>query len=158
MFQRLNDPEKAQRLRSRPTDRAMRGDARLAGHPAESADLSFQGERLGCEFPMLQGVPVPSRCPAASTMHAADAIKSRTAGDWHGFRSACSVTQITANLTAFTEQRRLEPWPGARIPWCQAASRRTPTSLIGQDFILGRPSRRWLVWELWERGKPKLDE
>jgi hypothetical protein len=37
---------------------------RLAGHPAEGADLSFQGERLSRVAPVLQGVPVAPRSAA----------------------------------------------------------------------------------------------
>jgi hypothetical protein len=42
---------------------------RLAGHPSEGADLSFQGDRLGGEFPVLQGVPVALGSPATGPMH-----------------------------------------------------------------------------------------
>ena len=46
---------------------------RLAGHPSEGADLSLQGEHLGREVPMLQGVPVALGSPASGPVHPADA-------------------------------------------------------------------------------------
>jgi hypothetical protein len=45
---------------------------RLAGHPSEGADLSFQGERLGRVAPVLQGVPVALGSPASGPVHPAD--------------------------------------------------------------------------------------
>jgi hypothetical protein len=42
-------------------------------------DLSFEGERLSREFPVLRGVPVALRRSATSPVHATDAIP-RTAG------------------------------------------------------------------------------
>jgi hypothetical protein len=47
---------------------------RLAGHPSEGADLSFPGEPLACEVPMLQGVLVSLGSPATGPMHPADAM------------------------------------------------------------------------------------
>jgi hypothetical protein len=46
---------------------------RLSGHPGKGLNFSFQGERLGCEFPVLDGVPITSRSPATGPMHPADA-------------------------------------------------------------------------------------
>jgi hypothetical protein len=46
---------------------------RLAGHPSKGLNFSFQGECLGCEFPVLQGVLVSARSPATSAVHPADA-------------------------------------------------------------------------------------
>jgi hypothetical protein len=42
---------------------------RLAGHSGEGADLLFQSERLGGEFPMLQSVLVSLRSAATSAVH-----------------------------------------------------------------------------------------
>jgi hypothetical protein len=45
---------------------------RLAGHPSEGLNFSLHGERLGCEFPVLHGVPIATRSPAPRAMHPAD--------------------------------------------------------------------------------------
>ena len=45
---------------------------RLAGHPGEGGDLSFQGERLSRVSAVLQRVPVASKSPASGSMHPAN--------------------------------------------------------------------------------------
>jgi hypothetical protein len=47
---------------------------RLAGHPSEGTNFSFQGERIGREAPVLQSVPVALRSAASGPMHPADAM------------------------------------------------------------------------------------
>jgi hypothetical protein len=47
---------------------------RRANHPGEGCDLFFEGQSLGCEVPMLQGVSVALGSPAAGTVHPADAM------------------------------------------------------------------------------------
>ena len=71
------------RLRNMPSGDALldRGH-RLAGHPREGLNFSFQGERLGRVEPMLQGVPVALGSPATGPVHPADASAP------HGRRSA----------------------------------------------------------------------
>jgi hypothetical protein len=49
-------------------------DHRLASQTGEGLNFPFQGERLGCEAPMLQRVPVASRSAATGSVHPADAI------------------------------------------------------------------------------------
>jgi hypothetical protein len=57
---------------------------RLASHPGEGADLSFQGEPLGCEVPMLQSVLVPLGAPPPAPC-IRQTLQPRIAGDRHGF-------------------------------------------------------------------------
>jgi hypothetical protein len=47
---------------------------RLAGHPGEGLNFSFQGTRLGRVLAMFEGVAVSLRSAAAGTVHPADAI------------------------------------------------------------------------------------
>ena len=47
---------------------------RLAGRPGEGLNFSFQGERLGCEAPVLQGVPIGPGSPSTGSMHPADVM------------------------------------------------------------------------------------
>ena len=47
---------------------------RLSGHPGKGLNFSFQGERLGGEFPVLDGVPITSRSSATGTVHPADRV------------------------------------------------------------------------------------
>jgi hypothetical protein len=46
----------------------------LAGHPSEGLNFSFQGERLGGKFSVLDGVPIATRSPASRAMHPADRV------------------------------------------------------------------------------------
>jgi hypothetical protein len=46
---------------------------RLSGHPSKGLNFSFQGDRLGGKFSVLQGVPVALGSPATRAMHPADA-------------------------------------------------------------------------------------
>jgi hypothetical protein len=55
---------------------------RLAGHPSEGLNFSFQGECLGGKFPVLQGVPIATGSPASGSMHPA-CLMPRTAGARH---------------------------------------------------------------------------
>jgi hypothetical protein len=45
----------------------------LAGHPGEGVNLLFDGQRLGREVAMLEGVPVALGSPASGPVHPADA-------------------------------------------------------------------------------------
>jgi hypothetical protein len=47
---------------------------RLAGHPGEGADLSFQGDRLGRIEPVLERVPVAPTSAAGGPMHPTDVV------------------------------------------------------------------------------------
>ena len=55
---------------------------RLSGHPGKGLNFSFQGERLGGKFSVLDGVPIASRSPAGGPVHPADARPP------HGWRAA----------------------------------------------------------------------
>jgi Resolvase, N terminal domain len=46
----------------------------LAGHPSEGLNFSFQGERLGGKFSVLDGVPIALGSPAGGPMHPADRV------------------------------------------------------------------------------------
>jgi hypothetical protein len=45
---------------------------RLSGHPGKGLNFSFQGERLGGKFSVLDGVPIASRSSATGTVHPTD--------------------------------------------------------------------------------------
>ena len=47
---------------------------RLSGHPGKGLKFSFQGERLGGKFSVLDGVPIATRSPASRAMHPADRV------------------------------------------------------------------------------------
>jgi hypothetical protein len=45
---------------------------RLSGYPGKRLNFSFQGERFGGKFSVLDGVPIASRSPAGGAVHPAD--------------------------------------------------------------------------------------
>ncbi len=69
---------------------------RLAGHPGESLNFSFQGECLGRKFPMLQRVPIALSGPATAAVHPADVAPAplalgtvaRSASIWRGISTS----------------------------------------------------------------------
>ena len=80
-------------LLTRPLPQLLDRPHRLAGHPSKGADLSLQGERLGGEVPMLQGVPVALGSSATGAVHPTDATTperpelgtvARSASIWRG--------------------------------------------------------------------------
>lgn len=53
---------------------------RLARHPGEGGDLSFEGERLGCHRAVLQGVSIAPGSPATGAVDATDPRASNRRG------------------------------------------------------------------------------
>jgi hypothetical protein len=109
------------------------GPHRLAGHPSEGADLSFQGDRLGGEAPMLKCVPIATGSPAAGPVHPADARSP------HRRRSALKPAPLRFGVAS----RRLvhRPVPGVEPPFFSA-----PTPSVGAltlPTIACPPSATW---------------